>query len=81
MNGAQELGTALANNIDITIVILNDNCYGMIKWKCAPRSAPASSRLCTPVPPPSSMAAASSSHHHPNLVSLRAASKTIPETH
>jgi acetolactate synthase-1/2/3 large subunit len=35
MNGAQELGTAIANNIDITIVILNDNCYGMIKWKCA----------------------------------------------
>ena len=35
MNGAQELGTAIANGIDITIVILNDNCYGMIKWKCA----------------------------------------------
>ena len=35
MNGAQELGTAIANKIDITIIVLNDNCYGMIKWKCA----------------------------------------------
>ena len=34
MNGAQELGTAIANKLDITIIILNDNCYGMIKWKC-----------------------------------------------
>ena len=34
MNGAQELGTAIANKIDTTIIVLNDNCYGMIKWKC-----------------------------------------------
>lgn len=33
MNGAQELGTALANGIHITVVVLNDNAYGMIKWK------------------------------------------------
>ena len=42
MNGAQELGTAVANGIDITIIILNDNAYGMIKWKQA-------CRLITPV--------------------------------
>jgi thiamine pyrophosphate-dependent acetolactate synthase large subunit-like protein len=49
MNGAQELGTAIANNIDITIVILNDNCYGMIKWKCALPSAAALPGLTQPV--------------------------------
>ena len=35
MNGAQELGTAIANGIDLTIVVLNDNAYGMIQWKQA----------------------------------------------
>ena len=37
MNGAQELGTCIANGIDLTILVLNDNAYGMIKWKQARR--------------------------------------------
>ena len=30
---AQELATAVSMGLDLTVVILNDNAYGMIKWK------------------------------------------------
>ncbi len=33
MMNAQELETAIRLNLDLVIVILNDNAYGMIKWK------------------------------------------------
>ena len=33
MMNSQELETALRLNLDLVIVILNDNGYGMIKWK------------------------------------------------
>ena len=29
----QELATAVSMKLDLTILILNDNAYGMIKWK------------------------------------------------
>ena len=29
----QELATAVSMGIDLTVLILNDNAYGMIKWK------------------------------------------------
>jgi len=35
MMNSQELETAVRLGIDITVVILNDNSYGMIKWKQA----------------------------------------------
>lgn len=33
MMNSQEIETAVRLNLDLTIVILNDNAYGMIKWK------------------------------------------------
>jgi acetolactate synthase-1/2/3 large subunit len=33
MMNSQELETAVRYGIDITVIILNDNAYGMIKWK------------------------------------------------
>ena len=33
MMNSQELETAVRLNIDLTIIILNDSAYGMIKWK------------------------------------------------
>lgn len=33
MMNSQELETAVRLNLDLTIIILNDNAYGMIKWK------------------------------------------------
>ena len=33
MMNSQELETAVRLNLDIIIIILRDNCYGMIKWK------------------------------------------------
>ncbi len=33
MMNSQELETAVRLNIDLTVVILNDSAYGMIKWK------------------------------------------------
>ena len=30
---AQELATAVRLKLHIVVLILNDNCYGMIKWK------------------------------------------------
>ena len=30
---AQELATAVSMGIDLTVLILNDDAYGMIKWK------------------------------------------------
>lgn len=30
---AQELATAVSMGLDLTVLILNDNAYGMIKWK------------------------------------------------
>jgi acetolactate synthase-1/2/3 large subunit len=33
MNGSQELLTAIQHDLHITILILNDQCYGMIRWK------------------------------------------------
>ena len=33
MMNSQELETAVRLNLDLTIVILNDGGYGMIKWK------------------------------------------------
>ena len=33
MMNSQELETALRMNLDLVIIILNDNAYGMIKWK------------------------------------------------
>lgn len=35
MNGAQELLTAIEHDMHITIMVLNDQCYGMIRWKQA----------------------------------------------
>jgi len=35
MMNSQEIETAVRLNIDLTIIILNDNAYGMIKWKQA----------------------------------------------
>lgn len=35
MMNAQELETAIRLNLDLVVVILNDNAYGMIKWKQA----------------------------------------------
>lgn len=29
----QELATAVSMGLDLTILILNDDAYGMIKWK------------------------------------------------
>ncbi|MHA2394054.1 MAG: acetolactate synthase large subunit [Promethearchaeota archaeon] len=33
MMNSQEVETALRLNLDLTVLILNDNAYGMIKWK------------------------------------------------
>jgi acetolactate synthase-1/2/3 large subunit len=33
MMNSQELETAVRLNLDLTVIILNDNAYGMIKWK------------------------------------------------
>jgi acetolactate synthase-1/2/3 large subunit len=33
MMNSQELETAVRENIDLTVIILNDSAYGMIKWK------------------------------------------------
>ncbi len=33
MMNSQELETAIRLDLDITVIILNDNAYGMIKWK------------------------------------------------
>ncbi len=33
MMNSQELETAVRLNLDFTVIILNDNAYGMIKWK------------------------------------------------
>jgi acetolactate synthase-1/2/3 large subunit len=30
---SQELETAIRLNLDLTVIIFNDNSYGMIKWK------------------------------------------------
>ena len=30
---SQELETAVRLGLDLTVIILNDNAYGMIKWK------------------------------------------------
>ncbi len=35
MMSSQELETAIRLNLDLVVVILNDNAYGMIKWKQA----------------------------------------------
>ncbi len=35
MMNSQELETAIRLNLDLTVIILNDNAYGMIKWKQA----------------------------------------------
>lgn len=35
MMNSQEMETAVRLNLDLTVVILNDNSYGMIKWKQA----------------------------------------------
>lgn len=35
MMNSQELETAVRLNLDITVIILNDNSYGMIRWKQA----------------------------------------------
>ncbi len=35
MMNSQEIETAVRLNLDLTIIILNDNAYGMIKWKQA----------------------------------------------
>ncbi len=35
MMNSQEMETAVRLNLDLTIIILNDNSYGMIKWKQA----------------------------------------------
>ncbi len=35
MMNSQELETAIRLNLDLVVVILNDNAYGMIKWKQA----------------------------------------------
>jgi len=35
MNGAQELLTAIQHDLHITILVINDNAYGMIRWKQA----------------------------------------------
>lgn len=37
MMNSQELITAVALKLHITVLVLNDNCYGMIKWKQAGR--------------------------------------------
>lgn len=39
----KELATAVSMKMDLTILILNDDAYGMIKWKQVPASA------CAPV--------------------------------
>ena len=41
MSGANELGTLLEQRLDIVICVLNDNAYGMIKWKQAGAKLPA----------------------------------------
>lgn len=33
MMNSQELETAVRNNLDLVVIILNDGAYGMIKWK------------------------------------------------
>ena len=33
MMNSQELETAVRNNLDLVVIILNDSAYGMIKWK------------------------------------------------
>jgi acetolactate synthase-1/2/3 large subunit len=33
MMNSQELETAVRLNLDLVVIILNDNAYGMIKWK------------------------------------------------
>ena len=33
MMNSQELETAVRNNLDMVVIIINDNGYGMIKWK------------------------------------------------
>ena len=35
----KELATAVSMKMDLTVLILNDNAYGMIKWKQVPLSA------------------------------------------
>ncbi len=35
MMNSQEMETAVRLNLDLTVIILNDNSYGMIKWKQA----------------------------------------------
>jgi acetolactate synthase-1/2/3 large subunit len=35
MMNSQELETAVRLNLDLTVIILNDNSYGMIRWKQA----------------------------------------------
>ena len=33
MMNSQELETAVRRNLDLVVIILNDNAFGMIKWK------------------------------------------------
>jgi acetolactate synthase-1/2/3 large subunit len=33
MMNSQELETAVRNNLDMVVIVLNDSSYGMIKWK------------------------------------------------
>ena len=40
---AQELATAVSMGIDLTVLILNDDAYGMIKWK---QVGPCDRRIC-----------------------------------
>ena len=35
----KELATAVSMKMDLTVLILNDNAYGMIKWKQVPLSS------------------------------------------